>query len=418
LYNSEKHKILNDPVYGFIKIPPGFISELIAHPWFQRLRRIKQGGLNHYVYPGATHTRFQHALGALHLMGEAVDILRSKGHEVTEEEHEAVSAAILLHDMGHGPFSHALEHGIVPGIDHEVLSEAFMRQLNVQYKGRLGLAIDIFNNWHKKKFLHQLVSGQLDMDRLDYLSRDSFFTGVAEGKIGSDRIIKMLDVVDDKLAVESKGIYSIEKFLVARRLMYWQVYHHKTALSAEQLLVRIIRRARQLADSGKKLFATPALEFFLYNKLTAKDLEASVGEKKGGLLGRFAQLDDTDIASSLKVWQDSGDKLLETLCRMLIERRLFKIKVQKAPFSDKEIASYRDRIQSIFGLDGEQSAFLAFQHSVSNHAYTQESERINIIHKDGQLIDIADASDMLNISVLSRNVVKYFLCFPEECRNE
>lgn len=412
----EKHKILNDPVYGFIRIPSGFLSELIAHPWFQRLRRIKQGGLNHYVYPGATHTRFQHALGALHLMSEAVSVLRSKGHEITAEEDEAVSAAILLHDMGHGPFSHALEHGIVPGIDHEVLSDAFMRQLNMQFKGRLDMAIEIFNNRYKKKFLHQLVSGQLDMDRLDYLSRDSFFTGVAEGKIGSDRIIKMLEVVDDKLAVESKGIYSIEKFLVARRLMYWQVYHHKTALSAEQLLVHIIRRARQLADSGKKLFATPALEFFLYNKLTAKDLEESVGDKGGGLLARYAQLDDTDIASSLKVWQDCGDKLLENLCRMLIERRLYKIQIQKEPFQDELIKAYREKIEKKLGLSPEESTFMVFQHSVSNHAYSQESERINILYKDGQLLDIADASDMLNISVLSRNVVKYFLCFPEECR--
>src|ERR1035437_1347350 len=334
-HQLNKRKIINDPIYGFVTLPDDFIYELINHPYFQRLRRIKQLGLTNLVYPGALHTRFHHAIGAMYLMMEAVKELQSKQIEITKEEAQAANIAILLHDIGHGPFSHALEHAIVQGVNHEVLSSLLMQQLNKQYKGKLSLAIKIFNNQYKKKFLHQLVSSQLDMDRLDYLRRDSFFTGVSEGVISSDRIIKMLYVKNDELAVEEKGIYSIEKFIIARRLMYWQVYLHKTVVAAENMLVNILKRAKELSNKGEDLFATPALSVFLKNNYGKKDFLSNTK-----LLDTFALLDDYDIFSSIKVWMKHPDKILSTLCKYLVERKLFRIEMKK----EKIDVSYKKQL--------------------------------------------------------------------------
>ncbi|MBS1500981.1 MAG: HD domain-containing protein, partial [Bacteroidetes bacterium] len=331
-----KKKIINDPVYGFISVRNDLAFDLIEHPYFQRLRYIRQLGMTHLVYPGALHTRFHHALGAMHLMTLAIETLRSKGHRITEEEEEAVAVAILLHDIGHGPFSHALERTIVEGVSHEDISHLLMSSLNAQFGGRLSMAIDVFNGTYHKRFLHELVSGQLDMDRMDYLNRDSFFTGVSEGVISFDRIIKMLNVVDDHIAVEEKGIYSIEKFLIARRLMYWQVYLHKTVIAAEQLLANILRRARELALGGQSLFATPALRHFLEKPISKKSFEA-----ENSHLEIFAQLDDTDIMASIKVWEESGDFVLSHLCKMLMRRNLYHVDITSEPPDEKQLAKLR-----------------------------------------------------------------------------
>ena len=411
LKTQNKRKIVNDPVYGFINIPSDLIFDLIEHPWFQRLRRIKQLGLSHYVYPGANHTRFQHALGARYLTIRAISVLRDKGHEITEEEAEAVIIAILLHDIGHGPFSHALEHSIVTDTSHEELSLYFMEELNREFNGQLGLTIQIFQNKYKKRFLFQLVSGQLDMDRLDYLRRDSFFTGVSEGVIGSDRIIKMLNVANDELVIDAKGIYSVEKFLIARRLMYWQVYLHKTVLVAESMLMKTLQRARFLAHLEKPLFASPSLQFFLYRKNESEKIE-TVNRKSW--LGLFAEIDDTDIVSALKAWTKHDDKVLSLLSEALINRNLFRIEIEREAFPGSKVTRFRKKVSGLFDISDEEAGYLVYSDSISNYAYTLNDPQINILQKDGGLSEIASASDILNVQTLSRNVVKFFMMYPKQ----
>lgn len=411
---SNKKKIINDPVYGFIHIPSETLFDLIEHPYFQRLRRIKQLGLTNFVYPGATHTRFQHALGCLHLMGLAIQVIRSKGISITDEEAEAVSAAILLHDIGHGPFSHALEFSIIKCITHEDLSGLYLEFFNAMMEGRLDRTIRIFGNSYHRKFLNQLVASQLDMDRLDYLRRDSFFTGVTEGIIGSDRIIKMLNVADDQLVVESKGIYSIEKFLIARRLMYWQVYLHKTVLAAEQLLVKILKRAKELAHEKRELFATPSLRFFLYNDVTREKLFSSTPALDNQLvLDHFSKLDDNDIIASAKVWADHEDFTLAFLCRSMLNRELYRIEIQNEPFEADYLDRIRQAVMEEMKVEEEVIDYFVFTDSVSNYAYMPDEPQIKILGKNNQLTDIAKASDMLNLSVLAKTVRKYFLCYPK-----
>jgi HD superfamily phosphohydrolase len=401
-----RRKIINDPVYGFITIRHPFILELIDHPWFQRLRRIAQLGLSHMVYPGALHNRFQHAIGAMHLMQNAIDELRLKGNEIDDEEEVALLCAILLHDIGHGPFSHALEYTIASEVHHEKISSLIMAQLNEHFKGRLSMAIAIFNNQYHKRFLHQLVSSQLDMDRLDYLARDSFFSGVVEGQVGSERILKMLDVVDDQLVVEEKGIYSIEKFIVARRFMYWQVYLHKTVLSAEFMLVNALRRAQELARSGVELHCSPALRHFLYHKVTLSDLEGD-----SAALGYYAALDDFDIAAALKVWQHHEDRVLSLLASHLVNRRLFKIEIQREPFTPNRVNSEIDRVAAKYGFSKEEAAYFVIHSSVDNRAYNSQYDVIRILMKDGSVRDAAEVSDHLNIAALSSVVEKHFVAY-------
>lgn len=401
-------KIVNDPIYGFIKIPYESVFQLIEHPFFQRLRRIRQLGMTHLVYPGAHHTRFHHAIGAMHLMTQAIDVLRSKGHIILDQEAEAVTIAILLHDIGHGPFSHALEDSIVSSIKHEEISALFMDRLNQDMGGKLDLALKIFRNEYGKKFLHQLVSSQLDMDRLDYLNRDSFFTGVSEGVISSERIIKMLEIHNDELVIEDKGIYSIEKFIVARRLMYWQVYLHKTVVSAETLLINILKRARQLVGRGEELFATPAFRHFLSADYSKDDFL-----KNPLHLEMFALLDDSDIGTSIKVWSKHSDKILSDLCSRMINRKLFKIILRDSPFSEEEIAAYRKNVVELLGLSGNDDQYYFLSGKLINNAYNSKSDKINILYKDDSVRDIAEAADTLNIKMLSEPVEKYYLCFPK-----
>ncbi|MFH0865176.1 MAG: HD domain-containing protein [Bacteroidota bacterium] len=403
-----KRKIFNDPVYGFISVNDDLLFDIIEHPFFQRLRRIKQLGLTHMVYPGALHTRFHHAMGAMFLMGEAIEVLRSKGHEISDEEAQAVNIAILLHDIGHGPYSHALENCIVYNISHEQISRLFMDKLNEHFKGKLKLAIDIFRNKYSKKFLHQLVSGQLDVDRLDYLKRDSFFTGVSEGVISTERIIKMMNVVNDNLVIEAKGIYSIEKFIIARRLMYWQVYLHKTVLAAEFLLVKILQRARNLADKGVKLFCTPALEEFLYHKYSFSDFE-----RKPSLLETFSKLDDFDIFTSVKVWSRHPDFVLSALCSNLVNRHLFHTELQNKAFPEKQIEEMKKKVAAKYKCKLNDAGYFVFSGKVENYAYSLRNAKINILLKDGSTQDIAEASDQLNVSALTKTVTKYFLCRPK-----
>ena len=405
------YKILNAPIYVLIRIPHGIIFELIEHPYFQRLRRITQLGLSYLVYPGAYHTRFQHAIGATHLMSKAVQQLRNKGHEITEEEDVAVSIAILLHDIGHGAFSHALEHSIAHEISHEDLSLLFMEKLNKDFNGQLTTAIQIFKNEYPKRFLHQLVSSQLDMDRMDYLKRDSFYSGVQEGIIGSDRIIHMLNVVEDQLVVESKGIYSIEKFLIARRLMYWQVYLHKTVLSAENMLIKVLKRAKELNQSGEELFGSSALKFFLKNNFTLDDFR-----KNEEVFQSFTRLDDQDVLAAIKEWQFHEDKILATLSNKIIQRKLLKIEVTDEAVSEARLLEIKNRVANYYNIDITKTDYLAFEDSISNNAYTSNKSNINILYKDGSLKDIADASDQLNISALSKPVKKHFFCYPKECK--
>lgn len=403
-----KRKIFNDPIYGFVSLPYEIIFDLIEHPFFQRLRRIKQLGLTNLVYPGALHTRFHHAMGAMHLMGQAIEEIRSKGHEITDDEAKAVTIAILLHDIGHGPFSHALEHSIVNNVTHEDISQLFMSRLNEEFKGELTLAIKIFQNKYHKKFLHQLVSSQLDMDRLDYLKRDSFFTGVSEGVISSDRIIKMLNVSNDQLAVEAKGIYSIEKFLIARRLMYWQVYLHKTVLSAENLLVNILKRAKELAQKKADLFCTPALKIFLYKQYSKKDFK---DDPK--LLDAFAILDDYDIMTSIKVWTTHKDPVLSMLCTQLVNRRLLKVEMQNLPFKEAKIRQIKEDVKKRYKVNDKEVNYFVFSGTVANDAYRGDEIGINILFKDGSTADVAKASDQLNIDVLAKTVKKHYLCYPK-----
>jgi len=403
-----KKKIINDPVYGFITIPSELIYDIIAHPYFQRLRHIKQLGLTDLVYPGALHTRFQHALGAMHLMSKALDSLRQKDIQISQEEYEAAQIAILLHDIGHGPFSHALEHSLLQGIKHESLSYLLMSALNDEFDGRLELALRIFRNSYPRKFLHQLVSSQLDIDRLDYLKRDCFFTGVQEGTIGVDRIISMLSVYREQLVVEQKGIYSIENFLTARRLMYWQVYLHKTTLSAERMLVGIIKRAQTLVQGGERVTSSASLQMFLKNSFSIEDFRTNAKALKS-----FGVLDDNDIWGGIKCWRDHHDKILSTLCKMLLERRLFQITLSSDPIKKQTIEKVRAAVSKHYLTLRAESNYLFSYGSVSNEAYA-EGQQINIITKQGELLDIAQASDLPSIKAFSRIVKKNYLCWPKD----
>ncbi len=405
--NNNKKKIINDPVYGFISLPNDIIFDIIEHPYYQRLRRIKQLGMSHLVYPGALHTRFHHAIGATHLMSKAIQVIRRKGHEITPEEETAALVAILLHDIGHGPFSHTLEHDIVSGVSHEQISSFFMQRLANDLSHEIDLAIRIFENDYPKTFLHQLVSGQLDMDRMDYLNRDSFYTGVSEGVIGSDRIIEMLNVKDNKLVVEEKGVYSIEKFLVARRLMYWQVYLHKTVVSSEVMLTFILKRAKELTQGGDDLFSSPPFRLFLENNFDLSDFE-----KNPEILNQFALLDDNDIMGAVKVWQFHSDKVLSLLCSWLVNRKLFKIEIAKTPFSSDRLTYERDLAKETYGLTDEEVNYFIYTDHLTNNAYNEKHENINLLLKSGEVIDVSKAADNLNISALSTPVEKFYLCYP------
>lgn len=405
--STNRRKILNDPIYGFISLTHDILLDLIDHRFFQRLRRINQLGLSHLVYPGALHNRFHHALGAMHLMMGAIEVIRQKGQEITEDEARGALIAILLHDIGHGPFSHALEHSLVEGVSHEEISALFMNRFNDEMDGKLDLAIRIFNNNYHKQFLHQLVSSQLDMDRLDYLRRDSFYTGVTEGNIGSERIIKMLNVADDQLVVESKGIYSIEKFIVSRRLMYWQVYLHKTVLSAEFMLVNILKRAKWLAESNVALFGSPALQDFLFHNYGLEDFQS-----KPELLDKFARLDDFDIMGAIKVWTDHEDRVLSLLSKKLMDRNLFKIRLQDEPIKESEIREKEEEISKMLGISSEDANYFVISQEIDNSAYKKAAENIKIQFKDGTIKDAAEASDHLNLSALSETVTKHFISYP------
>lgn len=403
---TNKLKILNDPIYGFITIPNELLFDLIEHPYFQRLRRISQLGLTYLVYPGAYHTRFHHALGAMHLMGRAVQILRSKGHPIDEAEEQAVYIAILLHDIGHGPFSHALENSIVPGINHESLSLAFMKQLNKEFDGKLSLAIEIFTNRYHKRFLHQLISSQLDMDRLDYLRRDCFYTGVSEGQVNTERLISMLNVHQDQLVVDGKGIYSVEKFIVARRLMYWQVYLHKTVLSAEFLLINILRRAKAVYN-----------EEMTIPSVLKKFINESLPDDEARLIAQYAQLDDNDVISAIKEWQHHPDTVLSRLCKAILHRKLLGVKISENPNNDEELRELRQCVAEKYQISEEDAAYFVFNKGVSNNAYDPSLHRILLYYKDGSLQDIAMAADQLNISALAKPVTKNFLFYPKDCIN-
>jgi len=413
---TNKRKIINDPVYGFIGIPGDFIFDIIEHPWFQRLRNIKQLGLTSFVYPGANHSRFQHSLGALHLMDLAIHTIRSKGTSISPGEEEAVLIAILLHDSGHGPFSHALENSIISGISHEDLSLLLMRKLNESFKGRLDLALEIFKGTYHRKFLHELIAGQMDMDRLDYLRRDSFFTGVIEGSVGSDRIIRMLNVVKDSLVIDEKGIYSLEKFLIARRLMYWQVYMHKTVLSSESMLVKILKRAKELAGDGHDLYATPALRFFLYNRIGPDDLFRDGSFTPGLVASNFCRLDDSDILVSAKYWADDPDMILSALSGRLMKRDLLAIELQNDPFPVERVKKLRSMASEILGINREMADYFVFTNSISNLAYTPDAPEVKILLKTGTISDVSAVSDMFDHRFLSERITKYFLCYPKECR--
>ncbi len=404
-------KIINDPVYGFVTIPDQLIISLIEHPYFQRLRRIKQLGLSHMVYPGAHHTRFHHAIGAMHLMDQALHILEQKGTKISEAEKQGALAAILLHDIGHGPFSHALEHSIVR-VSHEKISRWVIHVLNKELNGQLDMAIQIFENKYPREFFHQLVSSQLDVDRLDYLMRDSFYTGVSEGVIAYSRIIKMMNCKDDKLVIEQKAIYSIEKFLISRRLMYWQVYLHKTVLAAEHMLMLAFLRARELYARGDDLQASPALMTFLKDE----SIEKRFFQDKS-MLYAFLSLDDSDVYSSLKQWQNNKDYILRFLSKGLINRKLLKIRLREKAYDKRLIEKLRQTLMSQENIDNKAASYLVFQALTSNHAYNLHEEKINIINKDGILFDIDQASEQLNFSFLSKPVVKSYLCFPASLKN-
>ncbi|MBQ2130140.1 MAG: HD domain-containing protein [Prevotella sp.] len=400
------HKIINDPVFGFIKIPRGVLLNIVKHPLMQRLSRIKQLGLASVVYPGAQHTRFQHSLGAFHLMSEAIMTLSQKGVFIFDSEAEAVQAAILMHDIGHGPFSHVLENTLINGITHEEISIMMMEEINAEMQGKLNLALNIFKNEYPKQFLHQLISSQLDMDRLDYLRRDCFFTGVVEGNIGSARIIKMLNVVDDQLVVESKGIYSIENFLTSRRLMYWQVYLHKTAVAYEKILVNLLSRAKFLAKQGKDIFAPPHLKYFLYNHVDATHFY-----HQREALRNYELLDDNDIWCSIKVWASNEDKILSLLAQDLLNRNIFHVEVREEPISDEEIRQINQSLAREFGISEEDAQFLMSVNTIQKDMYDIEDENISILTKNGEIKDFAEASEILNIASLSKKNRKYYLCY-------
>ena len=399
-------KIINDPVFGFIKIPRGLLYNIVKHPLMQRLTRIKQLGLASFVYPAAQHTRFQHSLGAFHLMSEAILSLQQKGNFIFDSEAEAVEAAILMHDIGHGPLSHVLENTLINGITHEEISLLMMEQINEEMNGELNLAMKIFKDEYPKHFLHQLISSQLDMDRLDYLRRDSFFTGVNEGNIGSARIIKMLDVVDDKLVVDSKGIYSIENYLTSRRLMYWSVYLHKTAVAYEKVLINLLTRAKQLAQQGKDIFAPPQLRFFLYNNVESKDF--TLGSEA---LRNYELLDDNDLWSSIKVWAQNDDKILSILAGDMINRNIFKVEIHENHIDEETISALQNKLAEEAGVSIEEAQYLFSVSRIQKDMYDVNDDQISILYKDGTIKDITDASDLLNVSLLSKKIRKYYLCY-------
>lgn len=404
---TNKLKILNDPIYGFITIPNTLICDLIDHPYFQRLRRISQMGLSHLVYPGAHHTRFHHAIGSMHLMQKAVRNLRFKGVDISEEEANALYIAILLHDIGHGAFSHALEQSIVTGIDHESISLKFMEALNEEFEGQLSLAITIFTEKYDRKFLYQLISSQLDMDRLDYLNRDSFYTGVAEGNISSERLIAMLNVKDDNLVIEEKGIYSVEKFIVARRLMYWQVYLHKTGLVAELLLGKILKRAKELASLGTQLPANKAFSFFLNHQINEDNFTLET-------LKTFAKLDDYDVFSAIKEWISHEDAIISKLSESLINRILPKVILQKEPFTTDQIKRIHEEVKYKFGFSDSELSYFVYHGKIQNQAYDATKNNIQILYKNGAIRDVTEASDHLNLQALSNTVYKYYICYPKK----
>lgn len=401
-----KLKIINDPVHGFIYLPGTFIFDLIEHPYFQRLRHITQMGLSYLVYPGARHTRFHHALGCMYLMQKAVQTLRYKRVPISEKEEEALYVAILLHDIGHGPFSHTMEHSIV-SVSHEEVSLLFMKELNEEFQGRLQLAMEIFTGQYHRQFMCQLIASQLDMDRLDYLKRDSFFTGVAEGNINSERLISMLNVRNDQLVVEEKAIYSVEKFLQARRLMYWQVYLHKTSVAAEQLLIKILKRAKELTSKEISLPMSVALKYFIENKIKEKQFSTIT-------LQQFALLDDNDILSALKQWQFHSDFVLSKLSKMLLYRDLPKVKYQKIPYTVKKLNNWREQVERKFEITAEEATYFVFDGKVSNTAYDNSKPSILILKKTGQITDVIKASDLLNLEALSQTVIKYYGCYPKD----
>ena len=400
----KSQKIINDPVYGFITIPSELIFAIIDHPYFQRLRRIRQLGLTDFVYPGALHTRFHHALGAMHLMSITLDNLRIKGTDINESEYEAALIAILLHDIGHGPFSHALEYSLLRGIPHEELSLLTIELLNEEFGGQLTIALQIFKNQYPKKFFHQLVSSQLDIDRLDYLQRDCFFTGVSEGTIGADRIIKMMAVKDDQLVIEEKGIYSIENFLSARRLMYWQVYLHKTTVSAEKMLINLIQRAKKLAQDGRTFFVTEEMAYFMSQEVSLADFKADTS-----LLKKFLQLDDFDIWGAIKLWKNDPDYVLQNISQMFLTRKLFKINLVNEPFSSQEIEHLRTKAQKKLQVPDEDLAYFFSTGTISNYGYL-EKDRISILTKKGEVVDVASAADLPNIKIMSKMVEKHYVC--------
>jgi HD superfamily phosphohydrolase len=401
-----KLKILNDPIYGFISITNPFIYDLIQHPYFQRLRRISQMGMSYLVYPGAHHTRFHHALGCMHIMQKTVSVLRFKGVEISTEEENALYIAILLHDIGHGPYSHAMEHSIVESINHEKISLMFMDKLNRQFNGQLTLAIKIFKGEYRRKFMLHLISSQLDMDRMDYLKRDSFYSGVAEGNINSERLIQMLDVENDMLVIEEKGIYSVEKFLVARRLMYWQAYLHKTSVAAELILTKILKRAKELTHHGQTLPASRPLQYFLQNRIMLDDFDEKV-------LETFSQLDDYDIMSAIKEWQWHEDYVLSNLSRMIINRDLLKIRLQAEKVNKEDVVQLRNKLMEQQGLTEKEAEYFVFKGKIKNQAYNKTGEPIHILKKDRSIEDVVEASDQLNLKALSKPVTKYYLCFPK-----
>lgn len=406
MLKSKKLEIFNDPIYGFINIPNALIFNLIAEPSFQRLRRISQMGLSYLVYPGAHHTRFHHALGCMHLMQQAVQILRIKDVKISKEEEEGLLCAILLHDIGHGPFSHAMEHSIVEAVSHEHISLLYMEMLNRKFNGSLTIAIAIFKREYNKKFLNQLVSSQLDVDRLDYLKRDSFYTGVAEGNINSERLLTMLNVVDNELVLEEKGIYSVEKFLMARRFMYWQVYLHKTGLVAEQLLISVLKRGKELLSKGAQLNGSKALLFFMTNKIRKDNFSEDD-------LTLFAQLDDVDVLSAIKDWQNSDDLVLSMLCKMIINRKLLHIKVKNKPINEDKLHKHRQFLMDNLKFSNHEASYFVFSGVIENLAYNQEKQPIKILKSNGKITDVVQASDQLNLKMLSKKIRKYYICYPK-----
>ena len=403
--SRNKLKIINDPIYGFIHIPSSLVFDIIEHPYFQRLRRINQMGLSYLVFPGAKHTRFEHVLGCVFLMQKTVEMLRFKGVQISDKEAEGLYIAILLHDIGHGPFSHAMEHSIVEGISHEEISFLFMQELNKVFNGKLDTAIAIFQGTYPRKFMHQLISGQLDMDRADYLKRDSFYTGVAEGNINSERLISMLNVRNDELVVEEKGLYSVEKFLIARRLMYWQVYLHKTSVVAEQILIRLLNRAKELVQQGQELTMSTALAFFVKNKISKNNFSQEV-------LEMFARLDDTDIISAMKEWQFYPDVVLSKLSKMLLNRDLLKIKVRLNDFEEQKIKRLQ-KLSLAKGVEEKDMKYFVFTGVMTNRAYNPGKEIIKILTKNGRVVDLTKTSEAINLEPLSQVTKRYYICYPK-----